>query len=140
VQCLAAPSLEATRPQQAVDDDRLVILGDRRKADDLPVLLRQHVADQIVLVQPVHDQHDRSLLLVIQAAVERMVKPFVGALPVRFRQGLLGFQWIIDDDDVGTRPVSTPPTEVAIMIASGVPGDPGHDQLRIGLATSALFR
>src|SRR5208282_3091068 len=50
MQCLAAPALEATRPQHAVDDDRLVFLGDRRKADDLPVFLRQHMADQIVLV------------------------------------------------------------------------------------------
>ena len=46
-----------------VDDKRLVLLGDRRQADDLPILLRQHVADQIVLVQPVHDQDDRPCCL-----------------------------------------------------------------------------
>src|SRR5439155_13831836 len=30
----------------------LVGLGDRRKAQDLPTLLREHMADEIVLVQP----------------------------------------------------------------------------------------
>jgi hypothetical protein len=29
------------------------------------------MADQIILVQPVHDQHDGTLLLVIQSTVER---------------------------------------------------------------------
>jgi len=103
VQGLAAPALKATPPQRAVDEDRLVLLGDRRQTDDLPVLLRQHVANQIVLVQPVHDQHDRTLLLVVQPAVEHVVEPFVGALPVRFRQGLFGLQRVVDDD-VGTPP------------------------------------
>ena len=82
MQCLTAPTLEATRPHQAVDDDRLVMTGDRRKADDLPVFLRQHMADQIVLVQPVHDQHDRPLLPVVEATVEGVVEPFVGRPPL----------------------------------------------------------
>jgi hypothetical protein len=104
MQGLAASARKATRSQQAFDDDRLVVLGDRRQPDDLPVLLRQHMADQIGLVQPVHYQHDGTLLLIVQSTVERVVEPFVGALPVGFRQCLFGFQWIVDDDDVGTPP------------------------------------
>jgi hypothetical protein len=59
------------------------------------------VADEIILVQPVHDQDDGTLLLVVEPAVEGMVKPFVGRLPLGLRQGLLGLQRIVDDDDVG---------------------------------------
>jgi hypothetical protein len=55
VQGLALPAGEDARPRQGIDDMPLVRLGDRRKAHDVPILLRQHVADQIVLVQPVHD-------------------------------------------------------------------------------------
>ena len=62
------------------------------------------MAGQVVLVQPVHDQRDGTLLLVVQSTVERVVEQFVGALPVGLRQCLFGLQWIVDDDDVGTPP------------------------------------
>jgi hypothetical protein len=52
-------------------------------------------------VQPVHDEHDRTLLLVVEPAVEGVVEPFVGRLPLGLRQGLFGLQRIVDDDDVG---------------------------------------
>ena len=37
--------------------DRLVLLGDGRQIDDLPALAAQaeHMADEVVLVQPLHD-------------------------------------------------------------------------------------
>jgi hypothetical protein len=38
---------EDPRPRQGIDDMRLVGLGNRRKAHDVPILLRQHVANQI---------------------------------------------------------------------------------------------
>jgi len=55
-------------------------------------------------VQAVHDQDDGPHLLVVEAAVERVVEPLVGGPPVRLGQRLLGFQRIVDDDDVGTAP------------------------------------
>ena len=87
---------------------QLVVLGDRRKAHDLPRLLRQHMAGEIVLVQPVHDQHDRTRELVVESAVEGVVVPFVGRLALGLRQGLLGLQRVVDDDDVGTPPGQHP--------------------------------
>ena len=51
-----------------------------------------------------HDQDDGSLLLVVEAAVEGVVEPFVGRPPVGIGQGLLGFQRVVDDNDVGTPP------------------------------------
>jgi hypothetical protein len=37
-----------------------------------------------------------------------VVVPFVGGLPLDLRQGLLGLQRIVDDDDVGTPPGQHP--------------------------------
>ena len=53
-------------------------------------------------MQPVHDQDDRTLLRVVQPAVEGVVVPLVRRPPLGLRQGLLGLQRIVDDDDVGT--------------------------------------
>ena len=57
-------------PGRAHSPDRLepVLLigfGDGRKAEHLPLLLRENMADQIVLVQPLHDDDDGSSLLVV---------------------------------------------------------------------------
>jgi hypothetical protein len=52
-------------------------------------------------VQPVHNQDNGTRPRVVQPAVERVVVPVVGRLPLGLRQGLLGFQRIVDDDDVG---------------------------------------
>jgi hypothetical protein len=69
---------------------RLVLLGDRRKAQNLPILLRQYMAGEVVLVQPVHDQNDRTPRLVVQPAVEGVVVPFVGRPAAEIGQGLFG--------------------------------------------------
>jgi len=45
------------------------------------------VADEIVLVQAVHDQYDGALLLVVEPTVEGMVEPLVGRPPLGSRQG-----------------------------------------------------
>ncbi len=64
-------------------------------------------------MQAVHDQHDRTPELVVEPAVEGVVVPFVRRLALGLRQGLLGLQRVVDDDDVGTAPGQHPPTEVA---------------------------
>jgi hypothetical protein len=48
VQRLAAAAGEILPPEERLDQLGLVVLGDRREAHDLPFLLRQHVADEIV--------------------------------------------------------------------------------------------
>ena len=55
-------------------------------------------------MQPVHDHDDDTVTLVVQPAVEGMVEPVVGRLALGLRQGLLGLQGVVDDDDVGTSP------------------------------------
>ena len=65
------------------------------------VLLRQDVADEVVLVQPLHDDDDGAVPLVVEPAVEGVVVPLVGGLPLRVGERLLRLQRIIDQDDVG---------------------------------------
>ena len=55
-------------------------------------------------MQPVHDQHDRPLLFVVEPAVKGVGEPLVGALTVGFRQCLFGLQRVLDNDDVRTPP------------------------------------
>ena len=104
VQRLAAAAREMLRPQHRVDEQRLVRLGDRREAHDLPRLLRQHVPREVVLVQSVHDEDDRASELVVQSAVEGVVEPVVRRLALGLRQCLLGLQRVVDDDEVGAAP------------------------------------
>jgi hypothetical protein len=85
-----------------------LVVGNRREAHDLPRLLRQHVTGDVILVQSVHDQDDGIRQLVVQPAVEGVVVPFVGPPALRLRQGFLGLQWIVDDDDIGTPPGQHP--------------------------------
>jgi hypothetical protein len=90
VQRLAAGPGNETGFERRLDQVRLVLLGDRRVAHHLPRLLRLHMAREVVLVQPVHDQHDPSSPLVVEARVEGMVEPLVGGLALSLRQRLLG--------------------------------------------------
>jgi hypothetical protein len=65
VQLLAAPTGKMPRSSHRLDCPSLALLGDRREAHDLPIFLGKYVPDQIVLVQPMHDQDDGTLLLVV---------------------------------------------------------------------------
>src|SRR5438270_8517336 len=86
-------------------------------------------ADEIVLVQPLHDDHDGAVPLVIEPAVEGVVVPLVGGLPLRLGERLLRLQRIIDQNDVGA---------ASGQHAAGGGGEPislpGGDELLHGLA------
>jgi hypothetical protein len=59
------------------------------------------MADEVVLVQPLHDDHDRAMALVVQSAVEGVVVPLVGGFALRLGERFFRLQRIIDQDDVG---------------------------------------
>jgi len=79
----------------------LVGFGDRWEAHNLPWLLAEHVADEVVLVEPLHDDDDGATALVIEPAVEGMDEPLVAGLPQRLGERVLGFQRVIDQNEVG---------------------------------------
>ena len=62
------------------------------------------MASEVVLMQAMHDQDDRAPELVVEAAVEGVVEPFVRRLALRLRQCFLRLQRVVDDNDVGTPP------------------------------------
>jgi hypothetical protein len=101
VEGLALRTPELGIAQNAVDDIVLVFLGDRREPDDLPVFLVQDVSDQIVLMQALHDHDDGARGLVVEAAQQRIVVPFVDRVAPGFRQGIVRLERIVDDDDIG---------------------------------------
>ena len=84
-----------------LDPVLLVLFGDCREAQNFPLLLAEDVADQVVFVQPLHDDDDGATALVVLPAVEGVVEPFVGGLPLRLGERLLRLQRIVDQDDVG---------------------------------------
>ena len=104
VQRLALPPGEALRPPDRRDLVRLVGLGDRRKGHDLPRLLSEHVAHEVVLVQPLHDDDDAPSALVVEPAVEGVGVPIIGGIPSRLGERLFRLQRVIDQDEVGAAP------------------------------------
>src|SRR5262245_13649683 len=45
-----------------------ILLGDRRERDDIPIFLPQHMADEVILMQALHDQDNAPVFLVIGGA------------------------------------------------------------------------
>src|SRR6516164_4901808 len=90
VQGFALPTPKASWSPHRLDTVDLVGFGDRRKAQDLPRLLREDMADEVVLVQPLHDDDNGAVALVVEPAIEGVVKP-VGRFSLRLRERLLRF-------------------------------------------------
>src|SRR5216683_7255283 len=79
----ARPRPDAARSiavPKSLDLVRLLGFGNRRKAQNLPRLLPEDVADEVVFMQPLHDDDDGAVALVVEPAVEGMVVPIVGGL------------------------------------------------------------
>src|SRR5713101_8119624 len=53
-------------------------------------------------MQPLHDNDQAGILLVIQPAIEGMVEPIIDSIALRFRECLIRLKWIVDDDQVCT--------------------------------------
>ena len=58
-------------------------------------------ADEVVLDQPLHDDGNGAATLVIQSAVEGVVKPLIGGFSLRLGERLLRLLRIIDQNNVG---------------------------------------
>src|SRR6201981_2358668 len=97
VQRLALTAPEAARSPDRLDTVHLVGFGDRRKAQNLPRLLREHVAAEVVLGQPLHDQDDRAVALVVEPAVKGVDEPLVAGLPQRLGERLLRLPGSLDE-------------------------------------------
>ena len=81
-----------------------VFLGDGRETQQPPASLLHNVPDQVVLMQPLHDDDDAARILIIEPAVQGVVVPGIRSVALRFRQRFIRLQWIVDDDEIRTAP------------------------------------
>ena len=98
MQCFAPAAPEAAPAPDRLDLVHLVGFGAGREAENLPRLLREDMADEVVLVQPLHDNDDRAVPLVVEAAVKGVIVPCIGTVSLRCGERLVGLQRVIDDD------------------------------------------
>jgi hypothetical protein len=59
------------------------------------------MANEVVLVQPLHDDDNSATTLVVEPAVAGVAEPLVAGVPLRPGERFLRLQGIIDQDDVG---------------------------------------
>src|SRR5271169_5163377 len=72
-----------------------------RKAENCPLIgLAQQKAGQIVHVDALHDDDDRAGSLVVEARQQRVREPLVRIGSLCSREGVIGLQRIVDNDDV----------------------------------------
>jgi hypothetical protein len=71
------------------------------------------MADEIILMHPLHDDDDGTVPLVIEPAVEGMAERVVGRLPLRIGQRPSGRNGSSIRMMSPPRPISIPPLEVA---------------------------
>ncbi len=108
VQRLALTARKYCGPQIVSIACTLVGFGDRGKIHNLPWLLSEHVADQVVLVQPLHDDDNRAAAFVVEPAVEGVEIPLVGGVAPRIGERLFRFGGVVDQNEIGTAPGQHP--------------------------------
>jgi hypothetical protein len=59
------------------------------------------MADEIVLMQALHDEDNPAVLLVVEAAIERIVIPLIDLVSLSLGNGLVRLEGIVDDEQVG---------------------------------------
>jgi len=96
MQRLTLPVPKASQSPDRFDPVHLVGFSDRRNAHDLPRLLGEHMADEVVLVQPLHDDDYPAGAFVIEPAVQRVGKPFIGGFALYVGKSLVRPQRVID--------------------------------------------
>jgi hypothetical protein len=113
MQGLALTTPVTLPPPDRLDLVHLIGFGDRRKAHDLPRLLGEHMADEVVLVQPLHDDDDGTTALVVEPAVEVWTNHSLQSCRSALESASSGFKGSSIKMISAPRPVRTPPVEVA---------------------------
>jgi hypothetical protein len=68
VQNITDPALMMESAEDGLEFVRLFDFSDRWKTHNVPSFLAKNVPDQVVFVQPLHDDHDAAILLAVEAA------------------------------------------------------------------------
>ena len=70
-----------------------------RESNEVPRFLLEHVGNQVILMQTLHNNDDVSALFIIQPAIERVVIPFVACIALGFRERFVRLQRIVNDGE-----------------------------------------
>ena len=97
------PTIDATT-EYRLDDVGFVDFGDGGEGENLPALLTYQVSNEVIFVESLHDHDDHARGFVIQTGKQRAVEPFIDASALGFRNRFVGFQRIVDDDEIGAAP------------------------------------
>ena len=101
VQDFTSTAGDPGRSPRRLDRVLLVPLRDRRETNHLPTFLLEHVTHEIVFMEALHDEDDTALFFVVEPAEKGVVVPVVDAAALAFGERLVGFQGIIDGDEIG---------------------------------------
>jgi len=82
---LTGLALKCPLPPRTLDNMRFVFLRYRRKRQDVPISLLHYVADQVVLVQPLHDNNDYTGFFIVEATKKSVAVPVVNTVAPGFR-------------------------------------------------------
>src|ERR1700688_4875147 len=72
----------------------------RWEREDIPVSLLKYMANEVILMETLHDDDDDVFFLVVETALDRIVEPVVDILSARLRQGIVGLEGVINEDHV----------------------------------------
>src|ERR1700674_5334124 len=95
---------ESARTKQCIDPNLLVLLGNCREGHDVPALLLEYMAHEIILVKSLHNQNNDIALLVVEPTDQGVVVPLIREATLSLGQGLFRLQRIINDDHVAPSP------------------------------------
>ncbi|HMF22543.1 MAG TPA: hypothetical protein VKG24_10505, partial [Pseudolabrys sp.] len=78
-----------------------VLHGDCRQIKVLPTTFFKDVTGKVVLMQALHNDDNRAVILVIKARHQRAAVPIDHAFAGHLRERLLSLERVVDDDEVG---------------------------------------
>src|SRR5262245_26729825 len=80
--------------------DALLYFSDGSKTQVRPFFLILEITDKVIHVQPLHDNNDRILRLIVEARKQRIAKPLRHIFACKFRMSVLRFERIIQNNEI----------------------------------------
>src|SRR5579862_9523429 len=71
-----------------------------RQPEKSPFFLFKNMSDQVVFMQPLHNNDDAASALVIETAVQGVIKPLINRFALSLGKCLIRLEGVVDNDDV----------------------------------------
>src|SRR5271170_7474554 len=86
----ASATLKTARSIRCSNQMDFVFFSDSRKSDHLPRFQTENMADEIVLMQSLHDDYDAAVPFIVEATVQTVCEPLIDGLSLRIGDSLIG--------------------------------------------------